>query len=101
LGLVFEEKSTGKRLAYFTDCHEVTEEAQALARDADVLVIDALRHQSHRSHLTINQAVGIAKSINAQETYFVHMTCDVEHDTVNQSLPESVQLGYDGLRLVL
>ena len=101
LGLVFEEKSTGKRLAYFTDCHEVTEEAQALARDADVLVIDALRHQPHRSHLTINQAVGIAKSINAQETYFVHMTCDVEHEIVNKALPEGVQLGYDGLRLVL
>lgn len=99
LGLIFQEKSTGKKLAYYTDCHEVTPTALDLAKGTDVLVLDALRHQPHNSHLTIDQATAISQRVGAKQTYFTHMSQWVDYDTVNRNLPDKIELAYDGLRV--
>src|SRR5688572_472941 len=49
LGLVFEERSSGKKFVYYTDCKRVPREAMALARGADVVVLDGLRSTPHPS----------------------------------------------------
>ncbi len=97
LGLVFE--SGGKRIAYFTDCSEITAEAEELARGADVAILDGLRQRPHPSHMTIDQAVEAAGRIGAATTYLTHMTASVDHETVSASLPEGIHLSFDGLRL--
>src|ERR1051325_977480 len=43
LGLIFTERSTGKKFVYYTDCKRVPQEAIELARGADALVLDGLR----------------------------------------------------------
>jgi len=48
LGLVFEEAGSGKKFAYFCDCKEVTPEARALARGAEVVALDGLRRSGIR-----------------------------------------------------
>lgn len=99
LGLLFEEKSSGKRLAYFTDCKEITEKAFALAKNVDVLIIDGLRPKEHPTHMSINEAVFAAQKINASKTFITHMTHFVDHDEVEASLPENIFLAYDGLTI--
>lgn len=101
LGLVFEEANTGKRLAYYTDCGSVSEEAIALAKGVDVLVIDGLRPQPHPSHLTIDEATEAAYKIGANQSYLIHMTHFVEHESTEAALPNGVGLSYDGLLLEL
>ncbi|MGJ3241599.1 MAG: MBL fold metallo-hydrolase [Opitutales bacterium] len=101
LGLVFEETSTGRRFAYYTDCSEVGEEARALAEGADVLVLDGLRPQPHPTHMTIDQAVEAAQTIGASRTLLTHMTFTVDHEETSKRLPPGVNLAYDGLRLAL
>lgn len=97
LGLVFEEGATGRRFAYYTDCNSVSEEAEALAKGAEVVVLDGLRPMSHPTHMTIGQATEAALRIGAKQSYLIHMTHHVDHEKVDTELPEGVNLSYDGL----
>lgn len=99
LGLVFEEAHTGKRLAYYTDCKEVPEDASALAEGADVIVLDALRPQQHPAHMSLLEAVDTAKRLRGKRTYFTHMTYMVDHARESAKLPAGVAFAYDGLRV--
>lgn len=101
LGLIFEERATGSKLAYFTDCHTVPEEAMDLARGAEVVVLDALRPNPHPTHQSVEEAIAMAHRIGAPLTYFIHMTGLVDHASTEATLPPGIRLSYDGLRLAL
>jgi phosphoribosyl 1,2-cyclic phosphate phosphodiesterase len=90
-----------KLLAYYTDCHAVPPAAVEAARGAEILVLDALRYQYHSTHLTIEQALEVARAIGARQTFFVHMCHEVLHARTAAELPAGVQLAHDGLRLTL
>ena len=51
--------------------------------------------------MTIGEAVEVAASIGAPQTYLIHMAHLVEHERVDGRLPSGVNLAYDGLRVVL
>lgn len=101
LGMVFTEKKTGARLAYFTDCSSVPEEAVELARGVDVLVIDALHRNPHPTHLCFDQALAAAEATRAARTIFTHMTYRVDYARDSATLPPNVFLGYDGMKITL
>lgn len=102
LGLVFEEKSSGKRFVYYNDCKRIPREAVALAKGADVVVLDGLRVDPHPSHMNIAEACAAGAEIGGKATYLTHLTHGIDHETWTQKLaPQGVQLAYDGLRLKL
>jgi len=101
LGLVFEERATGARFVYYTDCKAVGPEARALARGAQVVVLDGLRPEPHPTHLSIPEAIEVAAAIGAPRTYLTHLTHAVDHATIEATLPDSVRLAWDGLRIEL
>ncbi len=102
LGLVFEEKSSGKRFAYYNDCKRVPTEAVTLARGADVVVLDGLRPELHPTHMNIEEACAAAAEIKGRTTYLTHLTHRLEHEEWSARLAgQGVQLAYDGLRLKL
>ncbi|NQY31978.1 MAG: MBL fold metallo-hydrolase [Coraliomargarita sp.] len=99
LGLVFTEAETGKQLTYFTDCKEVGEEARLIAEGSDVVILDGLRPEPHPSHMTVGEAAQTAQEMGAPLSFLTHMTYMVDHDETEASLPSSVRLAYDGLRV--
>jgi phosphoribosyl 1,2-cyclic phosphate phosphodiesterase len=102
LGLVFEEKSSGKKFVYYNDCKRITREAVALARGADAVVLDGLRVEPHPSHMNIEEACAAAAEIQGKATWLTHLTHGIDHAIWNEKLaPQGVQLAYDGLRLRL
>jgi phosphoribosyl 1,2-cyclic phosphate phosphodiesterase len=101
LGLVFTERSSGKRFAYYTDCKSVPRVAVELAQGADALVLDGLRPDPHPSHLSIAEAIAVAQEVAAQRTWLTHLTHLTEHVATEATLPESIKLAYDGLRVTL
>jgi len=101
LGLVFSERSSGKKFAYYTDCKCVLREAIELARGADAVVLDGLRPDPHPSHQSIPEAVAVAREIGAPQTWLTHLTHLSDHAATDAELPPGVRLAYDGLRLAL
>lgn len=101
LGLVFTERSTAKKFVYYTDCKRVPREAVELAHGADVVVLDGLRPLPHASHMSIAEAVDVAREIGAPLTYLTHLTHLSEHSALAAELPAGVAPAYDGLRLRL
>jgi phosphoribosyl 1,2-cyclic phosphate phosphodiesterase len=101
LGLVFTERSSGKRFAYYTDCKRVPRAAIALARGADAVVLDGLRSVPHPSHMSIAEAVEVGREIAAGMTWVTHLTHLNDHSDLAAALPAGVAPAYDGLRLTL
>lgn len=83
--------------AYLTDVSHLPDESIDQLQDLDVLVLDALRHRAHPTHLSFEEATALAQRTGAQQTYLIHMTHDALHAEVNAQLPAGINLGYDGL----
>lgn len=101
LGLVFVERSSGKKFTYYTDCKRVPREAVQLARGSDIVVLDGLRPESHPSHMSIPEAIAVSQEIDAPQTWLTHLTHLSDHQATEATLPHRVRLAYDGLRLTL
>lgn len=89
------------KFAYVTDTNHIPDASLALLEGVEVLVLDALRHEPHRTHFTITESVAMARKIGAKQTYLTHMTHSILHAEEDAKLPEGVALGYDGLCLTI
>jgi phosphoribosyl 1,2-cyclic phosphate phosphodiesterase len=99
LGLIFTERSSGKKFAYYTDCKRVPREAVELARGSDAIVLDGLRSNPHPSHMSIEEAIAVGQEIAARATWVTHLTHLNDHAALASRLPATIQPAYDGLRL--
>jgi phosphoribosyl 1,2-cyclic phosphate phosphodiesterase len=88
-------------VAYCTDVNAIPDASWPLLENLEVLVLDALRPRPHVTHFSLQEAIAIAERIGARQTYFTHMSHELEHDATNAALPHSMQLAYDGLRIKL
>ncbi len=86
-------------IAYLTDVSAIPESSMALLQGLEVLMLDCLRFTTHPTHINLEQSLEYASLIQANQTYLIHMTHEIEFETVSQQLPPSVRLGYDGLRV--
>jgi phosphoribosyl 1,2-cyclic phosphate phosphodiesterase len=88
-------------VAYCTDTNLVPPESLSLLEGLDVLVLDALRPTPHATHFSLEEAVEVARHLQAKQTYFTHISCRMDHSETNSRLPAHIQLAYDGLRIPL
>ena len=86
-------------LAYVTDAKEVSAESIALLRGARVLVINALFRTPHPTHLSLPEAVDVARQVGAERTFLTHLTHDNFHADLERELPAGIAPAYDGLTI--
>jgi len=84
-------------LAYVTDAKTVPPDAIGVLEGARVLVINALFRTGHPTHLSIPEAVEVAKKIGAERTYLTHLTHDNFHADLEAELPRGITPAFDGL----
>lgn len=101
LGLVFTERSSGRKFVYYTDCKRVPRAAVELARGADAVVLDGLRASPHPTHMSIEEAIAVGKEIGAPSTWVTHLTHLNDHAELARALPAGIAPAHDGLRLTL
>lgn len=100
LGLIFEETLSNKKIAYFPDCKAIPPEAQRLAKNADILILDAIRETHyHPTHMIFPEALEAASKINPLQTYLTHTTNSVDYVSSQARLPKNIFIAYDGLKL--
>jgi len=85
--------------AFLTDVSKIPDTSYSLLEGLSVLVLDALRPQPHTTHFSLKKALAEAERIRARRTYFTHMCHLIGHAETEKSLPQSVRLAYDGLRI--
>jgi phosphoribosyl 1,2-cyclic phosphate phosphodiesterase len=85
------------RLAYCTDVNRIPEESWELLGGLDTLILDALRHEPHPTHFSLNEALAVVERLGPRQTFFTHLAHGFDHDAVNATLPPGIRLAYDGL----
>lgn len=99
-----EQVITGYRfgpLAYITDASRLPEKTVESVRGVRVLTLNALRHEPHPMHLSLDEAIETARRIGAERTYLLHLGHELEHESTNRILPEGIEMAYDGLVIEL
>jgi len=66
-------------------------------RGVEVLVINALFDRPHPTHLSIDEAVELARELKAERAYLTHLTHRLSHAALESRLPDGVSPAYDGL----
>jgi phosphoribosyl 1,2-cyclic phosphate phosphodiesterase len=84
-------------IGYLTDVKRVDEAACAQLLGVQVLVVNALWWRPHPTHLSIDEAVDVARRVGAERTFLTHLTHETSHAEFLRRLPAGVEPGYDGL----
>ncbi len=88
-------------MAYITDAKSLPTSARDALAGVRVLVINALLHAQHPTHLSIAEAVQVARDIGAERTFLTHLTHENLHATLAAELPMGISPAYDGLVVTL
>lgn len=83
-------------LAYITDCKTMPDETLRAITGVDTLVINALRHKEHQSHICLAQALDIIRRAHPRIAYLIHMSHDIGPEA-SVTLPPDVHFAHDGL----
>ena len=84
-------------LAYLTDAKEIPDSSMDLLRNADVLVLNALRERPHPTHLSLDDALGVIAEVKPARAFLVHLAHELSHEDASARLPEHVSVAWDGL----
>ncbi|OYU95929.1 MAG: MBL fold metallo-hydrolase [Bacteroidetes bacterium B1(2017)] len=85
---------------YITDANRIDASEKAKIKGCKVLVLNALRRETHISHFTLDEAIELAKELEVETAYFTHISHQLGlHYEVEQELPSNMHLAYDGMEL--
>ncbi|HEX4769403.1 MAG TPA: MBL fold metallo-hydrolase [Bryobacteraceae bacterium] len=85
--------------AYLTDHSTIPPASMEKLAGLDVLFLDALRHNPHPTHSTVEESLRTVRVLQPRRAFFTHISHDLRHETLEQRLPPNVQLAYDGLEI--
>jgi phosphoribosyl 1,2-cyclic phosphate phosphodiesterase len=87
-----------KNVAYLTDVKTISEKEKEKLMNLDILIINAIRHKWHYSHLNLEEALLIIEELKPKKTYLTHISHHLGfHAEVEKELPSNVFLAYDEL----
>lgn len=85
---------------YITDANFIPDEEKEKIKGSKIIVINALRRQTHISHFTLEEAIALMDELKPEKAYFTHISHQLgKHEDVSKELPANIQLAYDGLKL--
>ncbi len=85
--------------AYLTDCNRIPESSFAMLKGLDLLILSAVGHRPHATHFNLTQALEIIARLSPKRAFLTHLSHHFDYEGLSPSLPESVSLAYDGLRI--
>jgi len=87
---------------YITDAKTISKEEKDKIKGSKVLILNALQKTPHLSHLTLEEAIDLALELEAEKTYFTHLSHKMgKHRDVEKELPENMEIAFDGLQIEL
>lgn len=86
-------------MAFLTDVKNFNDSLYDFVAGVNILIISALRFTPSPMHLSIDESVEFSKRIGAKETWFTHISHELDHLGANAYLPANIRLAYDGLEI--
>jgi phosphoribosyl 1,2-cyclic phosphate phosphodiesterase len=86
-------------LAYCTDVSKVPDRSLPMLEGLDILILDALRHEPHPTHMSLGEALALVELLKPGQTFLTHLSHSFDHGPTQARLPPNVALAYDGLQL--
>jgi phosphoribosyl 1,2-cyclic phosphate phosphodiesterase len=85
---------------YLTDVKTLSPAALEQVAGCDALVINALHHSEHRTHLNLDESLRLIDRIAPRRAYLTHLSHRMGlHAEIEPTLPPGVFIAYDGLRI--
>jgi len=85
---------------YLTDVKTVSDEEFEKIRGTRYLVVNALHHETHPTHLNMEEALAFIERVAPEQAWLTHMSHRLGLARVEgPKLPPGVALGYDGLQI--
>lgn len=97
-GYLFSRREV-RLVAYFSDCKAVPDEAIERVAGVKHLIVDALRHREHPTHMSVSEALAVVEKVQPGQTWFTHLCHELGHAETEAALPATVRLAYDGLKI--
>lgn len=89
-------------LAYITDAKVIPNDTINAISGIDTLVINALRHKEHISHINLSQALDIISVVKPRIAYLTHISHDLGRYTdIAPTLPDNVKIAIDGTTIAI
>ena len=98
-GLRFD--AGGRTIVYTTDFNELTDQMAYRLEEADLWIVDALRHRPHPTHPHLDLVLQWVRQVRPKRTVLTHMDNTMDYDTLAAELPDGVEPGYDGMEIAL
>ena len=90
------------KFTYITDANKIEDDAKEKIVGSEVIVLNALRKQTHVSHFNLGEAIDMVQELKAKTAYFTHISHQLGlHHSIETELPQGIFLAYDGLALTI
>jgi phosphoribosyl 1,2-cyclic phosphate phosphodiesterase len=88
------------KFTYITDANRIDDAELEKIRGSEAMVLNALRKEKHISHYNLEEAVSLVQNLNVPNGYFTHISHQLGlHEEIAKTLPQGIQLSFDGLQL--
>ena len=85
------------KIAYISDCNEISEKISKKLMNLDFLIIDCLRKDKHPSHFNYSGAINFIKSVKPKKAILTNLHVDLDYFDLKKNLPNNIIPAYDGL----
>jgi phosphoribosyl 1,2-cyclic phosphate phosphodiesterase len=86
-------------VAYTPDVNAIPDESLAALEGLDLWIIDALRPTPHPTHFSLPEALAWIERMKPRRAVLTNLHSDLDYARLKASLPNHVDVAYDGLRL--
>ena len=90
------------KFTYITDANKIDADERGKIKGSKVMVLNALRKESHISHFTLDEAVAMVQELGVPTGYFTHISHQLgRHQEINKMLPQGISLAFDEQQIAL
>lgn len=87
--------------AYSPDLNDIPPESWPALEGLDLWIVDALRYAQHPSHFSLGDALSWIGRFKPKRAVLTNLHSDLDYEVLRGKVPAGVEVGYDGMRLVV
>jgi len=88
-----------KKVAYISDCNDLSIIKNKLFKNLNILVLDCLSLYKNWAHFSLEESLYVHKMLKPKKTILTNLRADLDYENFSRKLPKNVIPAYDGLNI--